>query len=256
MFPELSPSVMLPSITTSPDFDRALSNLIRMSDLGAFIQLHIQGIEKGYSLNIRELGIPDDFLIPGTVFPVLTAPLFPAEIRRQLQKLVYGVKAYFNAENSLATAFGPFLYRSHFQDWHNFLIAEREQITKTIKKLLSRRTYGRLFLDQFQQGYDLIRTAADITAPWEFTADLRLDEIKDLRRSLSSGRAALNELDSTDLQYPLKLMVVKTQHIPLKLSEYLHQIQIRSFFKSIHLDYLAHTDIESVDDIRALTERF
>ena len=41
---------------------RALNNLIKLSDLGAFIELNIQGFEKGYTLNLSEAIIPKDFL--------------------------------------------------------------------------------------------------------------------------------------------------------------------------------------------------
>ena len=61
LFPELSKKSQIASITSLPKFDRALGNLIKISDLGAFIQLKISGLEKGYSLNINEMVIPNDF---------------------------------------------------------------------------------------------------------------------------------------------------------------------------------------------------
>ncbi|NOZ75224.1 MAG: hypothetical protein GXO90_07570, partial [FCB group bacterium] len=54
LFPELSEHPDLPSITTLPEFDHALNNLIKISDLGAFIQLKIQGMDKRYSLHFHE----------------------------------------------------------------------------------------------------------------------------------------------------------------------------------------------------------
>ena len=55
LFPELSKHSAIPSITTLPAFDKALSNLIRISDMGAFIELSISGLERVYSLNIQEM---------------------------------------------------------------------------------------------------------------------------------------------------------------------------------------------------------
>ncbi len=41
LFPELSKNAAIPSITTLPAFDKALNNLIKISDMGAFIELKI-----------------------------------------------------------------------------------------------------------------------------------------------------------------------------------------------------------------------
>ena len=255
MFPELATSTSLPSITTQPEFDQALSNQIRICDLGAFVQLNISGIEKGYSLNINELGIPIDFFRLGDPFPVLNIHLFPQDVRRQLQNLVYGIKAYFNSDNSLSTAFGPFLYRHYFREWNTFLENEKELLQRTIKKMLGKRTYSRYFLDQFSQGYNLFKQAADITAPWKFSDHLTLSIIQEQRSELFSGNGALADLAPTDIHYPLKIMTVKTQHIPLKMVAYLKQIQIIAFFKTIHLEHLIDITIESVNDIKLLIEK-
>ena len=53
LFPELSKHASIPSITTLPAFDKALSNLIKISDMGAFIELKIGGLERLYTLNIK-----------------------------------------------------------------------------------------------------------------------------------------------------------------------------------------------------------
>jgi hypothetical protein len=58
MFPEVSGDGSIPSISTMPDFDKALGNLIKMSDLGAFIQLNIQGLEKSYITALISAIIP------------------------------------------------------------------------------------------------------------------------------------------------------------------------------------------------------
>jgi len=98
IFPELSGDVSSPSIATIPEFDNALGNLIKMSDLGAFIQINIHGIDKSYSLNLNELHIPPEFLQKDTA-PV-TIHLFTQEIKNELKKLTYEVKSFFNRGNS------------------------------------------------------------------------------------------------------------------------------------------------------------
>ena len=85
LFPELSKESDIASITSLPEFDKALSNLIKISDLGAFIQLNISGLERGYSLNINEMVIPNDFLKDGSPRSV-SYHLFPDKMRNQLKK--------------------------------------------------------------------------------------------------------------------------------------------------------------------------
>ncbi len=92
-----------------------------MSDLGAFIQINILGIEKVYSLNLYELKIPQDFLRNDSALAPLTVHLFPQQVRNELKKLTYEVKAFFNRGNSFKTSFGYFLFRSHFPQWKAFL---------------------------------------------------------------------------------------------------------------------------------------
>ena len=76
-----------PSIATFPEFDQALNNLIKLSDLGAFIEINIQGFEKGYTLNLSESIIPKDFLkLPKNYSPI-TVQLFSHDLRNELKKL-------------------------------------------------------------------------------------------------------------------------------------------------------------------------
>ena len=116
LFPELSKDTDIASITSLPEFDKALSNLIKISDLGAFIQLNISGLERGYSLNINEMVIPNDFLKDGSPRSV-SYHLFPDKMRNQLKKYAYEVKSFFNSKNSFYTDYGYFLFRSHFTMW-------------------------------------------------------------------------------------------------------------------------------------------
>ncbi len=256
MFPELSKNTALPSIASQPQFETALANLIRISDLGAFVQLNINGIDKGYSLNVNELEIPPDFLKDNPSLTPLSVQLFPAPVRRQLQKLVYDIKAYFTAENSLHTTFGPFLYRHRFSHWNRFLELEKGRLIKTVKRLLGKKTYSRFFIDQFKAGYDMFQSAADITAPWEFRSKITMALIRDQRRRLEQKEFELNNLSPTDIDFPMKMMIIKTHHIPLKLDDYLKQINIISFFKTIHIEHLADVEINTLDDIRHLFSQF
>ena len=121
IFPELSENLSAPSIATIPEFDNALGNLIKMSDLGAFIQINILGIEKVYSLNLYELKIPQDFLRNDSALAPLTVHLFPHQVRNELKKLTYEVKAFFNRGNSFKTSFGYFFISQPFSTVESFL---------------------------------------------------------------------------------------------------------------------------------------
>ena len=116
LFPELSKHSSIPSITTLPAFDNALSNLIKISDLGAFIQLSIGGLERGYTINLQELDIPKDFIKSGTSTIPFSARLFPNDIRNRLKKISYEVKSFFNVHNSFKTSFGYFLILVSFKN--------------------------------------------------------------------------------------------------------------------------------------------
>ena len=121
LFGEL-PSSSDPSIATFPEFDHALNNLIKLSDLGAFIEINIQGFEKSYTLNLSESIIPKDFLkIPKNYSPI-TVQLFSHDLRNELKKLTYEIKAFFTPRNSFKTPFGYFLFRSDFSNWKLFLL--------------------------------------------------------------------------------------------------------------------------------------
>jgi pterin-4a-carbinolamine dehydratase len=252
LFPELSEHASIPSITTLPEFDRALNNLIKMSDLGAFIQLNIQGLEKVYTLNLAELDIPADFLRGDTPPSPVTIHLFPSEIRNQLKKFVYEIKSFFNNKNSFRTSFGYFLFRPHFTLWKHYLDQMKKTINDYLYRELSRGQYGKYFLSHFQQGYDFLKNIADITAPWEFHPKILLKDIDAQRKVLMEKQRTVHNLKPTEVDYPFELLTAKTQHVPMVLHDYITQIQISAIFKTIHLEYLADKTIQSIDDIRAL----
>ena len=127
LFPELIDSPELPSISTLPEFDRALHNLIKMSDLGAFISITVHGLDKSFSVHARELEIPEDFLLDGRSDATSQQiHLFPKSLRHQVRRLSYDVKRFFNKENSFRTPFGYFLFRPYFRIWSKF-VREQEQ---------------------------------------------------------------------------------------------------------------------------------
>jgi hypothetical protein len=101
--------------------------------------------------------------------------------------------------------------------------------------------YGQNFVDFFRQGYEHMEAHADITAPWEFKKRPLLKDIQTTRKSLNENHQTLFKLKPTDIDF-------------LVLHHFQSQVQIHSVFKTIHLEYLADTEIESLEDIRRLTE--
>jgi hypothetical protein len=254
LFPELARHSSIPSITTLPAFDRALNNLIKMSDLGAFIQLTIQGLERVYSINLRELDIPSDFLKQDPSLSPFSAYLFPTKVRNKLKKISYDVKSFFNNKNSFRTSFGYFLFRSHFTLWKHYLNEMDKNIQNQLFTELGHGTYQKYFMDQFLQGYNYLNANADDTAPWEFQDKITIQDIEKKRTELKESHFTLANLKATEIDYPFSLVTAKTNHIPLSLKAYVSNIQISSIFKVIHLEYLADKSIQSIDDIKKLID--
>ncbi|RMF10579.1 MAG: hypothetical protein D6762_01235 [Candidatus Neomarinimicrobiota bacterium] len=255
LFPELSEHPQLPSITTLPEFDHALNNLIKISDMGAFIQLNIQGFNKRFSLHFAELNIPGDFLNPEAAGEQLvTFQLFPDEIRRQQKKMAYEVKSFFTSKNSFRTPFGYFLFRSHFTLWKHYLEETRKSIDKKLYQLLGQGQYGRLLQQSLRDGLDYLRQFASDLAPWTFEEDLTVPRLEAIRHQLRQDNRSIASLRPTEVTYPRDLIVLKTLHFPLHLSDYVEQIQITSIFKTIHLEYLVDKEIKTLEDVQKLVE--
>jgi len=254
LFPELASNADIPSITTLPQFDRALGNLIRMSDLGAFIQLNIQGLEKLYTLNIKEQNIPEDFIKQDASSVSRTFHLFPSEIRSRLKKFNYDIKSFFNSHNSFRTSFGYFLYRSHFSIWKHFLEESKKALDEHLHSMLGHGNYGKHFLNHVSEGYNYLQSIADITSPWEFQERLYLKDIDAKRKDLLESHQTIFSIPPTEISYPFDLLVTKTLHIPLTPQDYIDQVQVSSIFKTIHLEYLVDKNIESINDIKVLVE--
>ncbi len=254
LFPELSKHATIPSITTLPAFDKALSNLIKISDLGAFIELKISGLERLYSIKIQELDIPSDFLKKDISTIPFSIHLFPVDFRNELKKKSYEVKSFFTTRNSFRTSFGYFLYRSHFTMWKLYL----ENMNKTIKEFLyselGHGKYSNYFVNQFREGYDYLKSIAAVVSPWEFEKEIDIKIIQAKRREVFENQLTPASLKATEVTYPFDLLIHKTNHIPISLKDYVENIQITSIFKSIHLEYLANKKITNIDDIKKLVD--
>ena len=254
LFPEISKHAAIPSITTLPAFDKALNNLIKISNLGAFIELKIGGLERIYTINIQELEIPQDFLkkdIPAIPFSI---HLFPSEFRNELKKKSYEVKSFFNTRNSFKTSFGYFLFRSHFSMWKLYLEKMNKDIKEMLYNKLGHGKYGKYFLTHFKEGFEYIKSIADIVAPWDFEKDFDIKVIRDRRQEIIDEELSFPNLKPTEIDYPFDLLIYKTNHIPITLKDYVDNIQISSIFKSIHLEYLVDKKISGVDDIKKIVQ--
>ena len=254
LFPELSKNSAIPSITTLPAFDKALSNLIKISDLGAFIELKISGLERLYTLNVQELNIPQDFIKNDISTIPFSIHLFPNDFRNKLKKKSYEVKSFFSAPNSFRTSFGYFLYRSHFTMWKIYLEKMNKSIKETLYSDLGHGNYANYFLAHFKEGYNYIKSIVDVVSPWEFDDYIDIKKIKLRRSELYENQQTISSLKPTEVSFPFDLLIYKTNHIPISLKDYVENIQISSIFKSIHLEYLADKKITSIDDIKQLVK--
>ena len=200
LFPELIHSPELPSISTLPEFDRALHNLIKMSDLGAFISITVHGLDKSFSVHARELEIPEDFLLDGQGdAPSQPIHLFPKSLRHQVRRLSYDVKRFFNKENSFRTPFGYFLFRPYFRIWSKFVREQEQRLTGFLTDALSGRIYGNHFLEGFETGYRFLESIKDETAPWEFSDKLLLGDLKEFRKKIKTENLTLHSLNKPPL---------------------------------------------------------
>jgi len=253
LFPELSRHAVIPSITSLPAFDRALNNLIKISDMGAFIQLKISGLEKSYSINLQELNIPQDFIKKDVSTIPFSIHLFPSDFRNELKKLSYEVKSFFTTHNSFNTSFGYFLYRSHFSLWKHYIEKISNSIKQTLYSKLGHGKYSEYFLSHFIEGYNYLKSTADIISPWEFE-EIDIKKIQFNRQKFFEEQVTFPALKATEISYPFDLLTLKTNHIPISLKEYVENIQINSIYKTIHLEYLADKNINSIDDIKQLVQ--
>ncbi|GEM_PF-140517 len=251
LFPDLFEDIQLPSITTLPDFDRALENFVHLSDFGAFIDLSFSGLEKSCSFKLAELQIPRRYLgkISARVSPVLN--LFPLSIRNELNRFKYDTRAFFTKNNSIKTALGYFLFRNYFHKWDRHKKKITTQINAYLEKEIGDRQYADYFLNICREGQDWLFSPLKKRNPYT-RLNLNLDEIRLQREKLSGLEITYSQLDRMDPEFVGNFLVLKTLHISETLQKYREGISITSSFKTIHLEYLTKMEIDTVDDIKEL----
>tara|TARA_Y100000590_G_scaffold404917_1_gene492822 strand:+ start:414 stop:1100 length:687 start_codon:yes stop_codon:yes gene_type:complete len=213
LFPELADSPELPSTATLPEFDQAMHNLIKMNDLGALISVTVHGLDKSYSVHVRELEIPEDFLLDGRGDAVSQQfTLFPEPLRQQLRKLSYYIKGFFNREKSFRTSFGYFLYRPYFRIWSKFVEEQQARLEGFLTDALSGRNYGKYFQRSFEKGYRFFESICDNTAPWIFKEKLKLVYLQTCRKTIKSEKLTLHSINKTTADFPMMAIALKTMH--------------------------------------------
>ena len=253
-FSELSLKADIKSITNLSQFDNALNNLIKISEFGAFIQLKIQGLHTMYTLDLQELDVPENFLKSDHSPTSMNISLFSKEIRENLQRFSDEATSFFTDKNSFPTPSGFFLYRSHFTLWKHFAEKMKKSIDEYIYSALSHGSYTQHLIQSIIDGLDFIGSAASPNAPWEISKSIHLKDIETARNKQEGTYETLHNLKNTDPCFPLKFLVLKTQHFPLSLSHFISHVQVYSIFKSIHLEFLADSSIESISDIKELVQ--
>lgn len=251
LFPDLFEYYDLPSITTLPEYDFAIQNFIKLADFGAFIELNTQGIDKSYSLSLGELQIPKRFLQTQQDAVSPTFHLFPVEIRNQLQRLKYEARTFFNRQNSIKTSFGYFLFRQYFHSWDRHKRATREKIIDFLQSEIGNRAYQEFFQNIWNQGAEWLK--ARLKRKYQRLVPVsNLANIRHKRSLLEGANTSLYQLDRDDPDFLYYCLLLKTEHIPIELSEYTAGIAILSTFKTIYLEHLKGTKIETIEDIHQL----
>ena len=250
LFPELFEDINLPPITSLPDFDNALENLVRLSDFGSFIQLHFQGIDKSFSLNLRELSIPKRFLLKGSDTSSPVYHIFPVAIRQNFNRLKYEVRSFFNKENSIKTPFGYFLFRRYFRKWDTHRIDVSKRIIEFLQKEVGGSDYQTYYKSAWNDGFKWLLSILKKKHPYTDYSDYPLEDISKEKERLTKAGATLYKLDRGEPEFLRHSMILKTLHIPCTLSDYVKGISVVSTFKTIHLEYLKNISIEGVEDIR------
>ncbi|MBN2600392.1 MAG: hypothetical protein JXR87_00210 [Candidatus Marinimicrobia bacterium] len=248
LFPELMVDMDLPSITTLPEYDRALQNFIKMSDFGAFIELNVAGMEKSFSFSLNELQVPRRYRQSRQDSNSPVYHLFPATIRNHLNRLKYDARSFFNRTNSVKTSYGYFLLRQYFYLWDLHRKNFKSNVIEYLQQEIGELRYQKYFTSSWNEAVDWLRTgikrkyhhllpAADI-------AQIRKD-----RERLNAVNMTISHLDREEPDYFYNCFVLKTAHIPTDLEDYINGISIFSTFKTIHLEQLKKTEINSLEDL-------
>lgn len=251
LFPDLFDEIELPPITSLPDFDRALDNFIKLSDFGAFIHLSFHGIEKSYSLSLKELKIRRKYLNKTTNISSPVYHLLPDDIHNQLMRFKYEALSFFSQKNSLKTSLGYFLFRKFFHQWELHKENVLDNISKYLQNDIGKEEYEKLFAKIWNSGVNWLNFNLNKKSPYlipQYSSNM----VKERRSQFEKAGITLSQLDEEQEDYLTNCLTLKTLHIPQTLSEYISGISIDSTFRTIHLEYLKSVKIESISDIRHL----
>lgn len=254
LFPELFEELSIPPITSLPDFDNALENLVRIADFGAFIQLNFQGIDKSYSLSLNELRIPNKYLVknPEPISPIFH--LFPGSVMHNINRMKYELRSFFNRNNSIKTPFGYFLFRNYFRKWDAHTQDVSDSIMGFLRSEVGEESYKSCFERIWTGGCNWLHSILRKAHPYLSVLDYSIENYdSDLQRLEEAGKT-LFLLDRESPEFLIHSLILKTAHIPLRLSDYEKGISILSTLKTIHLEYLKDVNIESVEDIHHLVQ--
>jgi len=251
LFPDLFQDANLPSITTLPEFDRALSNFIQLADFGAFIDLSLSGIDKSFSLQLHEMRIPRRFLARGSNISSPVFHLFPQSIRNELKRFSYEVRAFFGPANSIKTPVGYFLFRNFFHRWDLHRKKVTDQIHDYLDLEIGPDRYTDSFVRMCEQGQKWILSHLKRRHLYE-KKRIHLDLLIQHRNRLAEDEITISQLDRNSSNFLFDFLLLKSMHVPATFAEYAAGISIVSTFKTIHLEYLTDIQIETTDDIKDL----
>jgi hypothetical protein len=248
IFPELEQYPSIPSITTHTDFDILVENIIRLSDLGAFVEYHISGMDKSYSLRLRDMKIPAEYFRNPEEDLFLEVALFSQEIIREVARIKYEIRAFFTSKNSLQTSFGPFLFRPYFDAWHNHLNTMREKLHNFFRNQLGGKKYFVSVKSAVERGFTFVGNAF-INHPYRLSDKISQEWIRSMREQINSERKTISQLSSVSEDFIIDYLIIKTQHFPLTLKEFLDNVKLSSVFKVVHFHHLSGIQIQSIRDI-------
>ncbi|MDO9548914.1 MAG: hypothetical protein Q7J65_08140 [Candidatus Marinimicrobia bacterium] len=248
LFPDLMADMDLPSITTLPEYDKALQNFIKMSDYGAFIDLNVSGIEKSFSFSLNELQIPRRYRQTRQDSSSPVFHLFPATIRNHINRLKYDARSFFNRTNSVKTLYGHFLFRQYFHLWDQHRKNSMANILDYLKQEIGDQRYQKYFTGAWNEAVGWLRTGIK-RKYHHLLPSSNIELIRIERERLSRVNMTISHLDREDQDYFLNCLILKTVHVPTELSDYINGISVSSTFKTIHLEHLKYTNIDSLEDL-------
>lgn len=250
LFPDMFEDY-LPPLTSQPDFAQELENFVKIAEYGALLEVNFKGFEKSYTLRMNELHLLPEYWLEGCEEQSPVFYLLPAEIRREMERFRYRVKAFFDHHNSIKTAHGYFLFRNYTLRWERHRAALLEQLQSFLQERVGNDLYRQYFDQMLQAGLNWLKAQLSSAAPY-VTAYPGHGALIELRRNLIGMGATLSNLDATREDYLIQVVALKTMHIPSNLSQYLKGLTIDGVYKTIHLDYLKGFKVESLRDVRYL----